>query len=261
MKRLLRITTVQAELHWEQVPNNLASLAQQLAPLAGQTDVVVLPEMFTTGFSMNAVQLAEPMDGPTMEWMAEQAQLLGAAITGSFIASENGRFYNRLVWMRPDGSFDQYDKRHLFSLANEHQTYTPGTQRLVTEWLGWRICPLICYDLRFPVWSRNSPPAYDLLIYVANWPERRSHHWRQLLVARAIENQAYVAGVNRCGTDGLGLQYSGNSAVIDYSGKYLYEVSEMPNITTSPLYFEMLQAYRSNLQFLADQDDFEIFIR
>jgi omega-amidase len=260
MAEQLRISTVQVALAWEDIEANLAMFSTKLAPLAGQTDVVILPEMFTTGFSMAASRLAEPMSGRTMDWLAAQSAKLGAVVTGSFIATEGGQFFNRLVWMRPDGNFELYDKRHLFSPAAEHEAYTAGQRKLVTEWLGWKICPLICYDLRFPVWSRNVE-GYDLLLYVANWPERRSHHWRQLLIGRAIENQCYVAGVNRCGTDGIGLHYAGDSALVDYSGKLLYQITDAANIFTISLSLEMLRSYRESLQFLADKDDFEIFIR
>ncbi len=257
MAGLLRITTVQAALEWEDIGANLAKFSSKLAPLAGQTDVVVLPEMFTTGFSMAAKKLAEPMSGQTMAWLAQQAAKTGAVVTGSFIAEEAGNYFNRLVWMRPDGSYELYDKRHLFTLATEHETYTPGQRKLVTEWKGWKICPLICYDLRFPVWSRNVE-GYDLLLYVANWPERRSHHWRQLLVARAIENQCFVAGVNRCGTDGAGLNYSGDTTVADYNGKLLYQVSDTEAISTIALSLEKLIDFRDKLPFLVDGDGFKI---
>ncbi len=256
----LRITTVQSELGWEDIEANLAKFSIMLADLAGQTDVIVLPEMFTTGFSMDAPRLAEPMDGRTMEWLAKQAQLTGAVVTGSFIAKEDVRYFNRLVWMRPDGTFEQYDKRHLFSPAGEHETYSAGKRKLVTEWLGWKICPMICYDLRFPAWSRNVE-GYDLLLYMANWPDRRSHHWKCLLAARAIENQCFVAGVNRCGTDGVGYHYTGDTSIIDFNGKVLHQVAGAENIFTAPLSLESLRDYRSSLQFLADKDEFEIFIR
>ena len=173
----MRITLVQSALHWENPEANRTMFAAKLAPLAGATDLVVLPEMFTTGFSMNAAKLAEDMQGPTLRWMREQAAGLGAALCGSFICSDAGKYYNRLVWMYPDGRMATYDKRHLFGLAGEHETYTAGAERLRVEWLGWRICPLICYDLRFPVWSRNrAEQPYDLLVYIANWPSRRAHH-------------------------------------------------------------------------------------
>lgn len=261
MADILRTTTVQADLAWEDIASNLAKFSLALGDLAGKTDLVVLPEMFGTGFSMDAQRLAEPMDGPTMQWLAKTAEQTGAVVTGSFIATENGRFFNRLVWMRPDGSYAQYDKRHLFSPASEHQTYTAGQEKLVVELNGWKICPLICYDLRFPVWSRNVE-GFDLLLYIANWPDRRSHHWKSLLVARAIENQCYVAGVNRCGVDGAGLQYSGDTSVIDFGGKVLHQAAaHVEEISTVPLSREMLLEYRQGLQFLADRDEFEIFVR
>ncbi len=253
----LRITTVQSDLHWENTGANLDMFSTKLQNLAGLTDLIVLPEMFTTGFSMNAAPLAEKMQGTTMNWLKRQAEALDAVVTGSFIAEERGYFYNRLVWMRPNGTFDLYDKRHLFTLAGEQKSYTAGRQRLTTEWKGWKICPLICYDLRFPAWSRNNE-SFDLLIYVANWPEKRRSHWKHLLPARAIENQCYVAGVNRIGTDGLGLSYAGDSSVTDFSGQTLHQVANVEGVFTLSLSMENLLKYRSNFQFLADQDVFEI---
>jgi predicted amidohydrolase len=229
--------------------------SEKLAPLAGQTDLIVLPEMFTSGFSMNAKALAEPMDGPTLQWLAKQAELLGAAITGSFICRENDHFYNRLVFMRPNGQTDYYDKRHLFTLAKEHETFTPGQERRILEWKGWRICPLICYDLRFPVWSRQPKAgAYDLLVYVANWPSRRGHHWRSLLPARAIENQCYVAAVNIVGTDGMGHDYSGDSGIWDFSGQAICQLSAQGGSYTAELNLDTMHAYRRQLAFLDDAD-------
>lgn len=257
----MRLTIVQTALHWEDAGANRAAFSKKLAPLTGQTDLIVLPEMFTTGFSMNASALAEPMDGPTVTWMREQAERLGAAITGSFICREDDRFHNRLVFMRPGGQADVYDKRHLFTLADEHKTYTPGQERIIIEWKGWRICPLVCYDLRFPVWSRNSngDAAYDLLLYVANWPSRRSHHWRALLPARAIENQCYVAGVNITGTDGTGLEYTGDSAIVDYSGQILGQISRQEAHFTAELLLEDSRQFRQQLPFLSDADSFKLF--
>lgn len=256
----LRITAVQSELHWEDIESNLAMFSKKLEDMAGRTDIIALPEMFTTGFSMDAPRLAEKMDGRTMHWFAEQARKANAVVTGSFIASEGGNYFNRLVWMRPDGSFELYDKRHLFSPASEHETYTAGKKKLVTEWFGWKICPMICYDLRFPVWSRNVE-GYDVLLFLANWPDRRSHHWKSLLVARAIENQCFVVGVNRCGTDGVGFHYTGDTSVIDFGGKILHQVENVEDISIISLSKEMLQDYRSSLQFLVDRDEFEIFVR
>jgi predicted amidohydrolase len=262
----MRLSIVQTKLAWENPAANRAMFSQKLAPLRGHTDIIVLPEMFTTGFSMNAAALAEPMEGPTVQWLANTAKTLGAAIVGSFICAENSRFYNRLVFMRPDGNFDFYDKKHLFTLAGEQEYFSPGKKRLLLEWQGWRICPLICYDLRFPVWSRNTPgslasglqPLYDLLIYVANWPARRAQHWRGLLHARAIENQAFVAGVNIFGSDGNGLEYTGDSAIIDFSGQPLAQISGGEGLFTAELSLEDLGRYRQQLPFLQDADAFAL---
>ncbi|MEO1258555.1 MAG: amidohydrolase [Bacteroidota bacterium] len=253
----LRITTVQSILHWEDITRNLSMFDEKLKGLAGQTDLIILPEMFTTGFSMNAAALAEGMDGKTIQWLTVQAKEANAAVTGSFIVKEGGRFYNRLVWMYPDGRFVCYDKRHLFTLAGEHKTYEAGTRKSIVEWKGWKVCPLVCYDLRFPVWSRNAE-GYDLLLYVANWPNARSHHWKHLLIARAIENQAFVAGVNRTGSDEKGLDYSGDSAVVDYAGKVIYQITDQEDIFTCTLDRAQMTAFRERLNFLNDQDNFQI---
>lgn len=262
----MRLSILQTSLTWENPEANRAMFFQKLAPLRGRTDLVVLPEMFTTGFSMNAAALAEPMDGPTMAWLKTTAAEIGAAIAGSFICADSGKFFNRLVFMRPDGHFDFYDKKHLFSLAGEQEHFSPGKKRIILEWLGWRICPMICYDLRFPAWSRNNPgsfsgglePLYDLLLYVANWPARRAHHWRSLLTARAIENQSFVAGVNIVGTDGNGLEYTGDSAVIDFSGQTIFQVSGQEDVFTAELSLEDLRLYRRQLPFLQDADAFQL---
>lgn len=254
----LRITTVQTNLKWEAPAANRAMFDTKLELLAGQTDVVVLPEMFTTGFSMNAAALAETMNGETLQWMTKHAARLDAVLTGSLIIQENNNYYNRLVWMRPDGSYDTYDKRHLFSMADEHLTYTAGTQRLITEWRGWRVCPLVCYDLRFPVWARNTE-GYDLLIYTANWPMMRSYAWRALLHARAIENQAYTVGVNHVGKDGKDILYCGDTMIIEPSGaEILYHKTDTEDVHTETLSWEHLQKIRKKLPFLADKDTFEI---
>ena len=262
----MRVSIVQTSLHWENPAANRAMFTQKLASLRGNTDLVVLPEMFTSGFSMNVESLAEPMTGPTMDWLAKLSRDLNAAITGSFICEEEGRFFNRLIFMRPDGQIDFYDKKHLFSLATENEHFTAGKKRITVEWQGWRICPLICYDLRFPAWSRNTmgsfvnghTPYYDVLIYVANWPNRRAHHWRSLLTARAIENQSFVVGVNIAGADGNNFEYSGDSAIIDYSGQALAQIPDgKEDIITLELSLENLQLYRQQLPFLADMDKFE----
>jgi omega-amidase len=249
------LTLVQTTLYWENPQANRTRLAQKLAHLHGRTNLIVLPEMFTTGFSMQAKPLAEPMDGPTVTWMAEQAQTLQAAMVGSFICTENGQYFNRLVFMTPDGKKKWYDKKHLFTLAGENEAYTAGKQHLTVEWQGWRIRPLICYDLRFPEWSRNKADGngYDLLLYVANWPIRRTQHWQALLTARAIENQTYCAGVNICGKDGNDLEYSGDSAIIDFSGQTICRISGQEGIFTTELSLQALQEYRKMLPFLQDQ--------
>lgn len=253
----LRLTLVQTALAWEDRAANRQRFTDQLDGLAGQTDLIVLPEMFTTGFSMNAAGLAETMDGATITWMAGRAQATGAVITGSFIARTGTDYFNRLLWMRPDGTFDHYDKRHLFTLAKEQHTYTSGNRQLVVELKGWRIMPLICYDLRFPVWSRNTF-SYDLLLYVANWPERRSHAWKSLLAARAIENLSYTAGVNRVGTDGNAIVYSGDSSLYDFSGQLRYQASHDENVFTTVLSYEAQQDFRRRFAFLNDRDTFVI---
>lgn len=250
----MRITIVQSTLQWEAAEANRRRFFEKLQPLAGQTDVVVLPEMFTTGFSMNAKALAEPLDGPTLGWMRETAHQLGTAIAGSFICAENGHYRNRLLWVFPDGQFQLYDKKHLFALAGEHEHYTPGNEHAQIVWKGWRIRPLICYDLRFPEWARNSPgdEGYDLLIYAANWPSRRAHHWRSLLTARAIENQCYLAGVNIVGQDGNGHEYIGDSTIVDFSGQTLCHLAEQEGHFTAHLSIENLRAFRERLPFLKD---------
>ncbi len=248
---LMRLTLIQTALVWENAADNRTLLTQKLHPLQGQTDVVVLPEMFTTGFSMRAGDLAESLKGPTMIWLREQAAFLQAAVTGSFICKENGLFYNRLVWMYPDGTYLTYDKKHLFMMAGEDIHYTPGQHRLIVPWKGWKICPLICYDLRFPEWSRNTEAdSYDLLIYAANWPTRRAHHWQSLLTARAIENQCYTVGVNVFGKDGQGLEYQGDSCVVDYAGQTTVRISGQEGVFTATLNLEAQKYYRQQLRFL-----------
>lgn len=252
----MRITLLQTALVWEKPDANRRRLAEKLEALAGYTDLVLLPEMFTTGFSMNAAALAEPMDGPTVQWMQEQAGRMGAALCGSFICRENGAFFNRLLFVRPGGECSVYDKKHLFKLAGEHEHYTPGNRKTLVEWMGWRIRPLVCYDLRFPEWARNQPEApYDLLVYVANWPERRAHHWRTLLAARAVENQAYVAALNIVGVDGNGHGYVGDSAVIDFNGQPLAQLHGHEGVVTVPLERGPMIDFRQKLPFLADMDD------
>ena len=256
----LKVTIIQSELHWENVDANLAMFTDKINAIAEQTDIIVLPEMFTTGFSMDSIRLAETMDGKTVNWMKQQAVKKNAVITGSLIIEEGGRYFNRLVWAQPDETVFTYDKRHLFRMAEEDKHFSPGENRLIVEWKGWKICPLICYDLRFPVWSRNSLPAFDCLIYVANWPEARKEPWCKLLEARAIENQVYVVGVNRVGTDGKEINYSGNSAVIDPKGNVISNIRQGLNqFLTIELNKNELEDFREKFPVALDADEFEVF--
>ena len=255
----LTVSFVQTKLHWQDAPANRAAIGQQLAGLAQPTDLIVLPEMFSTGFSMEAAALAESMDGPTVAWLLATAATHNAVVTGSVIIEENGNYYNRLLWARPDGRLSHYDKRHLFTLAGEQHTYAPGQTRLIEEWRGWRICPLVCYDLRFPVWSRNPPAApYDLLLYVANWPAVRRAAWTTLLRARAIENVACALGVNRIGPDANGHDYAGDSALLDAKGNYLVEAEDQAGTFTHTLRRSELDEFRASFGALNDGDAFEL---
>jgi omega-amidase len=254
----LRVTIVQTALHWQNSEANRDMFTEKLSAAAPETDLIVLPEMFTTGFSMNAPELAEEHEGPTLAWMQEEAKKHKAVITGSVIVKEKGKYFNRLYWVRPDGSYETYDKRHLFRMAKEHHTYTAGNNRLIVSLNGWNICPLVCYDLRFPVWSRNTSNAYDLMLYVANWPKVRNQPWRTLLQARAIENLAYVVGVNRVGTDGNDYPYSGDSAIIHPKGHHLLEVSEVEGIHTLTLSKSELEDFREAFPAHLDADTFQL---
>jgi len=253
----LTVSFIQTALHWHDAAASRAAFDRHLARLVGPTDLIVLPEMFSTGFSMDAAGQAEPMSGPTVAWLRETAAAHHAVVTGSVIIEEGGAYYNRLLWARPDGRLSHYDKRHLFTLAGEQRTYAPGRARLVEEWRGWRICPLICYDLRFPVWSRNRPAApYDLLLYVANWPAVRRTAWTTLLRARALENVACALGVNRVGRDGLGHDYAGDSALIDAQGNCLVEAHDHDGAFTHTLRRAGLDEFRARFGALNDGDDF-----
>ena len=249
----LRVTLIQAHIIWEKIDENLDHFSQKIKKVLGQTDIIILPEMFSTGFSMNPKRVAEPMDGKTINWLKVQAKNAEAIVTGSFISIENGKYFNRLIWMQPDGNYFFYDKKHLFTLAKEDEYYTAGKSRIIVEWKGWKICPLICYDLRFPAWSRNSK-GYDLLIYIASWPTPRIDAWQTLLAARSIENQVYTIGVNRLGEDENNCQYSGASSVYDYSGKPRYRVFDQEDVFTAELNYEEQKGFRKKLDFLSDQD-------
>ncbi|MFC0514468.1 amidohydrolase [Mucilaginibacter angelicae] len=258
----LKITVFQGYLFWENTDKNLQNITLRLSGgIREKTDLIILPEMFTTGFTMNAAELAEPMNGKTMQWMEKTAKQYDCVITGSIIIKEGSKYYNRLIWMRPDGTHEHYDKRHLFALGNEHNTYTAGTKKLFVELNGWKICSVICYDLRFPVWLRNiEENAYDLLIVVANWPERRAAHWRTLIPARAVENQSYVIAVNRVGHDGNEVYHSGDSTCIDPNGKVVYYKRDEEDLYTFSIIGDEVEKVRTALPFLKDADDFEINI-
>ncbi|MBK6350299.1 MAG: amidohydrolase [Steroidobacteraceae bacterium] len=253
----LRVTMIQADLAWQDPATNRRNLAAHFRGLAGHTDLIVLPEMFTTGFSMAASSLAETMAGATVGWLREEAAAIGCAITGSLIVEEGGRHYNRLVLATPDGGCAHYDKRHLFRMAREQEHYSSGNRRLVVEIKGWRLCPLVCYDLRFPVWSRNRGD-YDVLLYVANWPSRRRSAWSALLRARAIENVCYVVGVNRVGKDGNGANYSGDSVALDFLGQVLAGDRDGVLVETVVLDRESLATFRRDFPAHLDADDFEL---
>ncbi len=259
MNTPLTIALVQTELEWEQPSVNLARFEKMLGGI--EADLVVLPEMFSTGFSMASGRLAESMDGPTVTWMRDQARLRNTIICGSFIAvdacPDGDQHFNRLVWMRPDGTCAVYDKRHLFRMSGEHEHYSSGDSRLVVEACGFRICPLICYDLRFPVWSRGAD-AFDLMLYIANWPAVRDHHWRSLLTARAIENQAYVIGVNRLGTDGNNLTFCGSSLVADFNGNIDEDMGRKAGVAIVQITRTPLDEYRQAFPAHLDADNFEL---
>lgn len=259
----LTISLIQADLHWEQIDANLAMFEEKIWSIDELTDLIVLPEMFTTGFSMNAAEVSEPPGGKTFKWMRQMATQKKAAITGSYIVREGEHYYNRLYFVYPDGNSKQYDKKHLFTLANEHETYQPGSERLIVEYKGWKIHTMICYDLRFPVWARSrkdqeSAYEYDLLLYVANWPEPRINAWDALLKARAIENLSYAAGVNRIGTDAFPKDYPGHSGLYRFDGNELAFSDGKEEIMTFPLSADDLKAFRDRFSFQEDADDFDL---
>ncbi|MGZ4035172.1 MAG: nitrilase family protein [Bacteroidia bacterium] len=272
----LKVTIIQSNLHWENKEKNLKMFSEKIDRIPEVTNLIVLPEMFATGFSMNPEKFAEPMNGATVSWMKQKAKEKNAVITGSFICEESGKYFNRLVWMNADGTYSVYDKRHLFRMGDEDNHYGAGQKKIIVELKGWKICPLICYDLRFPVWARNTKieskiksqepeqknewtAAYDLLIYVANWPERRAHPWKSLLIARAIENQSYVVGVNRIGNDGNDIYHSGDSVALNGKGEAISSIR--PNedsMETITLNYDELAEFRKIFPVALDADDFEI---
>jgi omega-amidase len=264
----LNFSLVQTRLHWEDKRANLQMLESKILGLQEATQVVVLPEMFSTGFSMRPELLAEDMEGATVQWMRKIAAQKKIILTGSLIVADKGQYFNRMVWMLPNGQYGHYDKRHLFGYAGEDKHYASGSKRLIASVNGWRINLMVCYDLRFPVWSRQSPPPsgdggeteYDVLVYVANWPEKRNTAWKALLQARAIENQCYVIGVNRVGQDGNGIDHCGDSMVIGPLGEILYHKVHEEDLATIGLDREHLQQVRERFPFLRDADHFEIML-
>jgi omega-amidase len=260
----LKITTVQANLKWEDAIasiKHLHTLLNRIEPKS--TDIIVLPEMFNSGFTNNVKRCAEAMEGFTMQWMQETAKSRKAVVCGSLIIKEKNKYYNRFIWMRPDGKYEYYNKRHLFSMAKEDTVFTKGNKLLIVEYKGWKIMPLVCYDLRFPIWSRNIDAKkifrYDVMINVANWPAVRNYAWQQLLIARAIENQSYVVGVNRVGKDGNAIPYVGNSLVLDMLGtKLSNQKAKREGVETIELNYKALQDFRKRFPANKDADAFKI---
>ncbi|WP_027138331.1 amidohydrolase [Gaetbulibacter saemankumensis] len=258
MQDQLKVALIQSDLVWEHPKENRKAFAEKIASMTSPVDIIVLPEMFTTGFTMNASAVAESMDGKSVLWMQKIARKTNAAVTGSLIISEDGKYFNRLLFIEPNGAITSYDKRHTFTLAGEEKVFARGNQKLTLDYKGWKLCPLVCYDLRFPVWARNTE-NYDVLLYVANWPKPRILAWDTLLKARAIENMSYVIGVNRVGTDQDLNEYSGNSAVYDVLGNAISNIK--PNkeqLEVVTLERHHINYYRNKLKFLNDRDTFTI---
>lgn len=254
----MKIALIQYSPVWENIDVNIRTLTTKVNQLDSEIDLVVLPEMFSTGFTMKPELVAEPENGQTVQWMIEIAKSKQVAITGSLVISENGNYYNRLFFVFPNGSYKTYNKKHLFSLAGEEKIYEPGNEKLIVNYKGWNICPLICYDLRFPVYSRIVDEAYDLLIYVASWPDQRIYAWDTLLKARAIENMSFIVAVNRSGLDAFKNNYSGHSQVIDYMGNYIQEPMVDEQIVIVTLQKEGLEKARNRFAFLDDADEFTL---
>jgi len=255
---ILRVAVFQFDLAWENPQANRTKIDEWLQKANRKMDVVFLPEMFTTGFSMNVAELAEPMDGETIIWMKALCAKHQLALCGSLIIKENDQFFNRLVFVKPSGEIEYYNKRHLFTMTNEESHFQPGMERLIVTYNGWRICPLICYDIRFPVWARNRND-YDILVYSANWPESRTEVWNTLLKARAIENQSYVVGANRVGVDGSNILYSGNSQLIDPKGSVLSAIADHhKGIVYAGFSYSELTEFRKKFPVLDDADEFVI---
>ncbi len=258
MSKKLKVALVQTNLVWQNPEQNKINISNKIDALSENMDLIILPEMFTTGFTMNPYDFAETMDGEVILWLKSVAKTKNTAITGSLIIKENGKYYNRLVFVFPSGEIQIYDKRHTFTFAGEDKVFTAGNNKLIVDYKGWKICPLICYDLRFPVWARNVE-NYDVLLYLANWPKPRINAWNTLLKARAIENMCYCVGVNRVGVDSRGNTYTGNSAVYDSLGEKLSTIK--PDIEATEIVVlnkDLLIKNRHEFQFLNDRDDFKL---
>jgi len=252
--RDLKITLIQTEPVWEDIKGNIALFDEKINDISEETELIILPEMFTTGFSMNASSLAQDINGSSINWLQNKSRQINADIVGSIIFANNGMYFNRLLWAKPDGHLFTYDKKHLFRFAGEEKVYSAGVGNITVELNGWKIRPFICYDLRFPAWTRNIKNQYDIAIFIANWPEKRSMHWKSLLQARAIENQCYVIGVNRVGTDGNGLFYSGDSSIIDPLGKIIFHKNDKECTFTTVLSYNTLEEYKKAFPAWMDAD-------
>ena len=255
----MKIALIQSDLYWEDVSKNRNNFESKINQIDSEVNLIVLPEMFSTGFTMNALAVAETMQGETILWMQTMAKQKNCAITGSLVITENEQFYNRMFFVFPSGEIQYYNKRHLFTLAGEDKTYTAGTEKVIVDYLGWKICLQVCYDLRFPVFARNVE-NYDLLIYVANWPKVRTNAWDILLKARAVENLSYVVGVNRIGLDANNYEHIGHSQAVDFLGNYILEPQETENVFVVELDKNVMVETRKKLDFLSDKDTFEIKI-
>ncbi|NOR74127.1 MAG: amidohydrolase [Draconibacterium sp.] len=251
----LKITIIQPDIIWENPQGNIEKYSNWIDEIE-QTDVIILPEMFPTGFSMHSEKLKEKMNGTSIQWMKKMAVEKNTVVVGSLIIEDNNQVFNRALWVFPDGKIEKYDKRHLYTMGQEHLHYSPGNDKLIVEYKGWRFCPLICYDLRFPVWSRNQE-NYDVIIYMANWPSARHHVWKNLLIARAVENQSYCFGVNRTGTDGTELNYLGDSALVSPKG-FADFLGEKESVKTFEISYSDLHDFRKSFPLLDDRDEFQI---
>ncbi|WP_431243277.1 amidohydrolase [Flavobacterium sp. P21] len=253
----MKIALIQTDLFWENASKNRENFDSKINEITSEVNLIVLPEMFSTGFTMNASEVAETMQGETIAWMKLKAKQKNAAITGSVVIAENGKYYNRMLFVFPSGEVQYYNKRHLFTLAGENQFYTAGTEKVIVNYLDWKICLQVCYDLRFPVFARNAE-NYDLLLYVANWPKVRTNAWDALLKARAIENLSYTIGVNRLGLDANNYEHIGHSQVVDFLGHYILEPQETAGVFVVELDKDKMMETRKKLDFLSDQDVFEV---